>query len=185
MRKAAVRHGDPTTTRGFVLAYSSTIHDDGKQVALSGDEATCGNCKGLFKIFGTGAGMSEKGRVVVIDGDQVLCPCKKNRVIVGSNPGIFLKTTDGSARASSVAATTSPSQPVDEAKYSRWCLVRDGVTGEPVANRSFVADVGGRSQHGKTDGQGYAKIETNGEQSFNIHVIFSSPKRVLKPRQGN
>ena len=51
MRKAAVRHGDPTTTRGFVMAYSSTIHDDGKRVALSGDEATCGNCKGVFKIF--------------------------------------------------------------------------------------------------------------------------------------
>jgi uncharacterized Zn-binding protein involved in type VI secretion len=185
MRKAAVRHGDPTTTRGVVLAYSSTIHDDGKQVALSGDEATCGDCKGLFKIFGTGEGMSEKGRVVVVEGDQVLCPCKKNRVIVGSSPGIFLEITGGSARASSVAATASPSQAVDEAKHSRWCLVRDGVTGESVANRDFVADIGGRSQYGKTDGQGYAKIESNGEQLFNIHVIFSSPKRVLKPRQGN
>ena len=45
MRKAAVRHGDPTTTGGFVLAYSSTLHDDGKKIALSGDEATCGICK--------------------------------------------------------------------------------------------------------------------------------------------
>src|SRR5271156_2086059 len=104
MRKAAVRHGDPTTTRGFVIAYSSTIHDDGKKVALSGDEATCGNCKGVFKIFGTGQGMSEKGRVVVVDGDQVLCPCKKNRVIAGSNPGIFLNITDEAATASSATA---------------------------------------------------------------------------------
>ncbi|SAK99012.1 hypothetical protein AWB81_05658 [Caballeronia arationis] len=52
MLKAAVRHGDPTTTRGFVMAYSSTIHDDGKKVALNGDEATCGNCEGVFRIFG-------------------------------------------------------------------------------------------------------------------------------------
>ncbi|MFL9905521.1 PAAR domain-containing protein [Paraburkholderia sp. RL17-337-BIB-A] len=89
MRKAAVRHGDPTTTRGFVIAYSSTIHDDGKKVALSGDEATCENCKGTFKIFGTGKGMSEKGRDVVVEGDLVLCPCKKNRVIVGSDPVFF------------------------------------------------------------------------------------------------
>ncbi|WP_125482898.1 PAAR domain-containing protein [Caballeronia choica] len=70
MRKAAVRHGDPTTTGGFVLAYSSTLHDDGRKIALSGDEATCGICKGAFKIFGTGQGISEKSRVVVVDGDQ-------------------------------------------------------------------------------------------------------------------
>ncbi|SDG64929.1 PAAR domain-containing protein [Paraburkholderia phenazinium] len=107
MRKAAVRHGDPTTTRGFFMAYSSAIHDDGKKVALSGDEATCGNCKGVFKIFGTGQGMSEKGRVVVVDGDQVLCPCKKNRVIVGSNPGIFLNTRNEGAGASSAGASYS------------------------------------------------------------------------------
>jgi len=56
---------------------------------------------------------------------------------------------------------------------------------EPLANRDFVADIGGLKQSGKTDGQGYAKIETSGEQPFNIHVIFSSPKRVLKPGQGN
>ncbi|WP_087649476.1 PAAR domain-containing protein [Caballeronia choica] len=89
MRRAAVRHGDPTTTGGFVIACSSTIHDDGKKVALSGDEATCGNCKGAYKIFGTGQEISEKGRAVVLDSDSVLCPCGKNRVIVGSNPGIL------------------------------------------------------------------------------------------------
>lgn len=91
MRKAAVRHGDPTTTRGCVIAYSSTIFDGGRQVALSGDEATCGTCKGAFKIFGTGDSMTEKTRSVVVEGDRVLCPCGKNRVIVGSNPGIFLE----------------------------------------------------------------------------------------------
>jgi|GEM_PF-637234 len=103
--KAAARHGDTTTTRGVVLAFSSTIHDDGKKVALSGDEATCGNCEGIYKIFGTGRGMSEKGRDVVIDGDLVLCPCNKNRVIVGSNPGIFLETTQGRGVASNAGET--------------------------------------------------------------------------------
>lgn len=185
MRKAVVRHGDPTTTGGFVIALTSTIHDDGKKIALSGDEATCGNCKGAFKIFGTGQGMSEKMRVVVVDGDEVLCPCKKNRVVVGNNPGIFLTITDGVAAASNVVAAVSPSQAVDEAKHTRWCLVWDSVTGEPLANRDFVADIGGVRQSGKTDGQGYAKIESNGKQPFKIHVIFASPKRVLKPRQGN
>ena len=103
MRKAAVRHDDPTTTGGFVMAYSSTFHDDGKKIALSGDEATCGNCQGAFEIYGTGKGISEKGRDAVLHGDSVLCPCGKNRVIVGNNPGIFLTTDEGLAVARTVA----------------------------------------------------------------------------------
>jgi uncharacterized Zn-binding protein involved in type VI secretion len=103
MRKAAVRDGDPTTTRGFVIGTSTRINDNGKKVALDGDEATCGNCEGLHKIIRTGKGISDKGRNVVVDGDSVLCPCKKNRVIVGSNLRIFLTTNKGSAVASSAA----------------------------------------------------------------------------------
>jgi uncharacterized Zn-binding protein involved in type VI secretion len=53
MFKAMVRHGDPTTTGGLVNARSSTMFDDGKRIALHGDEATCGSCEGAFKIFGT------------------------------------------------------------------------------------------------------------------------------------
>src|ERR1700722_5097855 len=107
MRKAAVRGGDATTTRGFVIGTSTRINDGGKKVALDGDEATCGNCKGLHTIIGTGKGISDKGRRVVVDGDSVLCPCKKNRVIVGSNPRIFLNTHKGSAVASSAAGSFS------------------------------------------------------------------------------
>lgn len=92
------------------MAFSSTIHDNGKKIALSGDEATCGNCKGTFKIFGTGKGMSEKGRNVVIDGDLVLCPCRKNRVIIGSNPGVFLETSDGAAGSTRASSVTAPMQ---------------------------------------------------------------------------
>jgi uncharacterized Zn-binding protein involved in type VI secretion len=47
MRIPIVRHGDPTTTGGNVAAYSSTMHDNNKKLALHGDEATCGNCDGL------------------------------------------------------------------------------------------------------------------------------------------
>jgi uncharacterized Zn-binding protein involved in type VI secretion len=107
MRKAAVRDGDSTTTRGFVIGTSTRINDGGKKVALDGDEATCGNCKGLHTIIGTGKGISDKGRRVVVDGDSVLCPCKKNRVIVGSNPRIFLNIHKGSAVASTAAGSFS------------------------------------------------------------------------------
>ena len=108
MRKAAVRHGDPTTTGGTVMAFQATIFDDGKRIALTGEEATCGRCDGVFKIAGTGQGMSDNGRPVVVDGDLVLCPCGKNRVIVGANPGIFLEINSSASTPASESSWSIP-----------------------------------------------------------------------------
>jgi hypothetical protein len=168
MRKAAVRHGDPTTTRGFVIAVTSTIFDDGKQVALSGDEATCGNCKGAYKIFGTGKGISEKGRDVVVDGDLVLCPCKKNRVIVGSDPGIFLNTTRGSTVANSPnAATTPASEPIYDEQFR---LVDE--YDAPRANLYYVIQSeSGRVWSGYTDSDGLTeRVCTNQPEHLSITI---------------
>jgi len=69
--------------------------------------------------------------------------------------------------------------------HTSWVYVHDSETGEPLRNRDFVAHIAGAKQSGKTDGDGYAKIATNGQQSFTIHALFESPRRALKPQQGN
>jgi hypothetical protein len=121
----------------------------------------------------------------------VLCPCKKNRVIVGGKPGIFLETTQNLVAASNAATVAqavtamAPAAPVaDKEMHVRWCFVWDSVAAQPLRNRDYVADVAGVRQSGKTDGDGYAKIETDGGQPVEIHVLFASPKRKLKPYQG-
>ncbi len=95
MRIPIVCHGDETTTRGKVVAFSATIHDDHRKIALHGDQATCGNCKGLWNIVGTGEGMGENGRLAVINGDHVLCPCGRNRVIASPDAGMFIHLDSG------------------------------------------------------------------------------------------
>jgi uncharacterized Zn-binding protein involved in type VI secretion len=147
MRKAAIRCGDRTTTRGVVFAYSSTIFDDGKQVALSGDEATCGNCDGTFKISGTGKGISEKGRNVVVEGDLVHCPCKKNRVLVGPNPGIFLQTRNDDAPASMYAGASSAVLIGDVSEEDAECFfeIVDADSGKPVEGMSYKLLSNGRT----------------------------------------
>jgi len=184
MRKAAIRHGDPTTTRGVVIACSSKLDDDGRKIALSGDEATCGNCQGAYKIFGTAATMSDGSRNVVVEGDLVLCPCKKNRVIVGSNPGVFVYMDEDSAVTDPTQQNVrSDSSPVtsEQCDYTKWFLVRDRETGRPLAGREFVARAGGVKQTGKTDSNGYAKISADREKVIDLHVVFSTPKRNLRP----
>ncbi|MGH8781816.1 PAAR domain-containing protein [Paraburkholderia sp.] len=165
MRKAAIRHGDPTTTGGVVIALSSTIHDGTRKVALSGDLATCRNCKGTFRIFGTGKGMSEKGRDVVIDGDRVLCPCGKNRVIVGSNPGIFLEGGGGLEGSGGVVASTqSDRQPYDE-------QVRVVAPGAVLEGYPYVIEnAGTRIASGHLDKSGrLPRVYTDSCEDYTVH----------------
>ncbi|WP_175873958.1 PAAR domain-containing protein [Burkholderia sp. BCC0397] len=89
MSRRAVRNGDPTTTGGVVIAVTSTMFNHGKQVAVDGDKATCGNCEGAFPIVGGAQRMIHHGRCVALEGDAVLCPCGRNRLIAGSDSTIF------------------------------------------------------------------------------------------------
>ncbi|HEX7937213.1 MAG TPA: PAAR domain-containing protein [Paraburkholderia sp.] len=93
MRIPVVRFGDSTTTGGEVLALIAHIHDKGKKIALHGEHARCGNYEGSWPMYGTGKGMSDRGTRVVLEGDQVLCPCGKNRVIAGHRCGLLRSPT--------------------------------------------------------------------------------------------
>ena len=92
MRKALVRNGDVTTTGGIVQACTTGRSDGGKPIALHGDEATCGNCKGVFRIVGTCTTATYRGRASVFDGDLVVCPCGQNRAIAGQDAGCFAES---------------------------------------------------------------------------------------------
>jgi uncharacterized Zn-binding protein involved in type VI secretion len=171
MRKAAVWHGDPTTTGGFVMAFSSTIHDDKKKVALSGDDATCGNCKGVFKIFGTGEGMSEKGRAVVVDGDRVLCPCMKNRVIVGSNPGIFITVPPGPSGKAEVKTCEAVAHRT--ICFDDRFVLKDS-TGKPLVNLAYaIQRETGDVEYGKTDPDGHTHLLSSTALKENINVYLA------------
>ncbi|WP_260433668.1 PAAR domain-containing protein [Burkholderia sp. Bp8998] len=50
------------------------MFNHGKQVAVDGDKATCGNCEGAFPIVGGALRMMHHGRCVALEGDAVLCP---------------------------------------------------------------------------------------------------------------
>ena len=167
MRKAVVRHRDPTTTGGSVIALSSTMFDDGNRLALHGDDATCGNCKGAYKIFATGEGMSEQRRNVVLDGDSVLCPCGNNKVLIGSNPGVFLTPTAGySAPRKSVESATT-----HETIHDEQFILTDGA-GDPLPKTYYTIHLStGEMKHGITDSQGRtARYETNGARNVSVHL---------------
>jgi hypothetical protein len=104
MRKALILLGDSTTTGGKVVGASATgMTDGGRPFVLHGDEATCGKCEGVFKIYGTAIGRCYEGRAGVIEDDLVQCPCGQNRIIATGAHGCFYDTADGLADASAVS----------------------------------------------------------------------------------
>jgi uncharacterized Zn-binding protein involved in type VI secretion len=169
MRKAVIRQSDPTTTGGFILTASSTIKDDGRKVALSDDEATCGKCDGTFKILGTGNGIKERGRVVVIDGDVVLCPCQRNRVLAGRNPGIFLKRESGSNN----VQTAKPV--VGVSAFDQQVVLRSPTSGDPLVGVRYRArSASGQIFEGVTDFIGRTeRIKTSAAEKLEFEIALS------------
>ena len=172
MSLALVRHGDRTTTGGVVIALSSTMFDDGKRIALHGDEATCGICKGAFKILGTGDGVSENNRVAVVHGDKVLCPCGKNRVIAGGDAGWWTTRESGqtSARGSAVQADALAVRP-ESARYGEQFALTDDAGQHLAGIRYRVRSGSTVIATGVTDSQGRTRrISTDDPQRLSLEV---------------
>ncbi|HEX7908875.1 MAG TPA: PAAR domain-containing protein [Paraburkholderia sp.] len=110
MRIPVARDQDSTTTGGRVIALKASIHDNGKKIALRGEHATCGNCKGTWEMYGTGDKIRNRGTPVVVDDDRVLCPCEKNRVIAGADAKYFIHKTADTARAAVAGSTREAAQ---------------------------------------------------------------------------
>src|ERR1700757_2069777 len=152
MRIPVVRFGDPTTTGGEVLAVRANIHDNTKKIALHGEHATCGNCKGWWPMFGTGEGMSEHGTQVVIQGDRVLCPCGKNRVLAGEDVGCFIHKDPGTSKVAT--ATDSSREAAHAAQYDEQFTLLDEIR-RPLANVRYRIVVDGEQMiTGTTNAQG-------------------------------
>lgn len=201
----AAVEGDPLDSGegGYIYGTKKTIgtieDENGKprNMVFIGDEGYCAKC-GSTGVITYGARLNERrrmvdlvngGRLQAVGGDIVLCKCATPPQIISAY-GCKFKIVDGGgatpsgiARSATDVISPAPQKP-EEPRHVRWFFVWDAATGEPLRNRNYVADVGGVRQSGKTDGDGYVKIETDGEQSVDIHTVFSSPRRMLKPYQG-
>ncbi|WP_414443236.1 PAAR domain-containing protein [Burkholderia sp. 22PA0106] len=172
MNAPLVRHGDQTTTGGFVIALSSTMFEDGKHIALHGDEATCGNCKGLFKVFGTGDGISENNRVAVIHGDKVLCPCGRNRVIASGDAMCFLTlTSEQGSTMNSVMKNSAPVVRSAPVQYDEQFTLTDNA-GRKLAGVRYQVCVGPVViASGITDSRGCTRrISTDDPQRLSLQI---------------
>ena len=64
--------------------------------------------------------------------------------------------------------------------YGKVLEFKDSVTGQILANRTFLVSDGGTIYKSKTDSQGRAIIEAPESHSINIHLVFSAPTGEMK-----
>lgn len=169
MRIPVVRFGDPTTTGGKVHAFHDNMKDDGKAIALHGERATCGNCKGTWPIVGTGYQMRNDGQPVVLQGDKVLCPCGKNRVISLSE-GCFYHRTPGEEESATNASSPTNVAPA-RGTYDEQFTLRDA-TGHALFHTYYTVRLpSGSLAHGVTDGMGRTeRYATESAQYLRIYL---------------
>ncbi|VWB46354.1 PAAR domain-containing protein [Burkholderia metallica] len=171
MSRRAVRNGDPTTTGGVVIAVTSTMFNHGKQVAIDGDKATCGNCDGAFLIVGSAQRTIHHGRCVALEGDAVLCPCGQNRLIAGSDSTIFYGG-DGGRKAANPFGARSAFAPASGIHDDQF-VIRDFRTKQPLSNvRYWIKDRSGNMlASGMSDRHGCtARVQTEDAQTLKLVI---------------
>lgn len=167
--------GDKTTF-GEVISATTTWFEGSKAIAQTGDLARCSKCKGAFPILGTAFDWSEQ-QPYVATGDKVLCGCS-DHVVYGSTtqytaavPGSMCATTQ----------TTSFRAPCQESsRFAKSFVITDSDTGQPLANRAYIALVDGNRKVGQTDADGKAIVEApTADSVIELHVVFQAPARDL------
>lgn len=113
-QKQLAKLGDKTSF-GKIVSASANISDENVQLAVDGDMAYCNNCKDSFPIVATYKGWIGDGKLVVGDGDTVLCKCKNNVVFATSHYSGCSSRESRTVAASSNVIPLSASQGAKEA----------------------------------------------------------------------
>ena len=120
--------------------------------------------------------MIHHGRCVALEGDTVLCPCGKNRLIAGSDSTIFYGN-DGSRNAANPFAARSASAPARYAPgsgiHDEQFVIRDVCTKQPLSNvRYWIKDRSGNVlASGVSDRHGCTvRVQTEDTQTLKLAI---------------
>ncbi|WP_423393971.1 PAAR domain-containing protein [Burkholderia sp. LMG 21824] len=176
MSKRVIRVGDMTTTGGIVVEGTSSIVVSDRLAALNGDRATCGNCEGMFAIAGSAVSVISSNRCVAVEGDPVLCPCGKNRLIAGAECTFFIGGDGGRNDAmpyfGNVAYSPERFAPA-RGTHDDQFVIRDVRTKEPLSNvRYWIKDRSGNVlASGVSDGRGCTeRVRTERAQTLTLVI---------------
>lgn len=183
--RSFIRAHDKTTSNGDIQARSTgvTVGTPPVNVCFEGDPVACPACKsiGITKCVppyrrSTGP----DGRQANLDGDLCICKCISPPRLKASFHNSFMgfesheiAAMPGASDWLAYAGFTLGIDP--KAKHGKVFEFKDSVTGDVLANRTFLVKNNGTIHRSKTDSNGRAIIEAPAGHQISIHLVFSSP----------
>jgi uncharacterized Zn-binding protein involved in type VI secretion len=180
-----IRMGDKTTCGGEVLEGDTSFILDGQPRASEGDRVSCGVDGETYTIVGGVSYFLGNGRLAAGSLDSFSsCPCEAGLIASAffatyrSSHDVAPQATRAVAQPESQPDNTFTTKP--QSTFAQAFTITNSETGQPLANREFVAVVDGRETRGVTDACGLAHIRAPSMDSvISLHVLFKSPVRTL------
>ncbi|MCP1116927.1 PAAR domain-containing protein [Robbsia andropogonis] len=174
--------GDKTTTGGTVNATSGFGTNMGRNRAMEGDPVSCPTCKtiGYIVCDGPRHNVTIMKKRPALNDDLCACACESKPKLIHSLSNMS-ETMSGEAVVGQGYGSWLglKDQVAPDPSVGRKFLFTDSETGEPLANREYVALVNGQTKKGMTDGAGYAHVDAKPGSEVSVHLVFNSPKTQL------
>ena len=172
-----IRQGDKAACGGLVVEWLSTCTGHGVPYSYQGARMACRNSCVIAEGFDRSTLANGRHRVIHGMTTSGGCPLYST-----------LNDIDGVGNESGKAVPLSFAQG-DNGEWvgdtfaeqtGKRFLFKNSETNELLANRRFVAVVGGSKQEGITDKNGYAHVDAKNGDSVELHLIFEAPTGPLK-----
>ena len=183
MKRNYLKVGDKSSAGGTAIdGIPGCTHSSG-ELTFIGGKVSCPACSSTGHIAPKGPRWpgTMMGKEPALEGDVCICKCSQPPAMIASQGDMF-QTFESHALSSMGVGSDVASDPAFATHLQR-ILIRDSSTGLPLPNQEYGVAMGGERQFGRTDDRGYAVVRSSGEKEFNLHVIFSAPKRDLKPQE--
>lgn len=184
MKRGVLKIGDKSSVGGTVIDGIPDCKHNGTELTYIGAQVLCPACKTTGRIAAKGPRWpsSMMAREQALENDICICECNPHPVMIASQDTMYQSFE---SQHLAVMGFTSNGTPLsqDDATHTQKFLIKDSSTGLPLRNHRYIIATEGMKQSGKTDSEGYATIKSFGERNFDLHIIFSAPKRELNPDQ--
>ncbi|MDU1062901.1 MAG: PAAR domain-containing protein [Leclercia adecarboxylata] len=172
MARALACLGDKTSY-GVIISATASWFEGDKAIARTGDEASCSNCKGYFKILASAQDWAEGGKAYAATGDRVLCRCRDHYVYGSATQ--FTSTGTGSLTSRNTSQSSVPTQQKQD-PCARNCIRFQcaGDDGQLMAGcRYTIMFPDGCSEAGVTDEHGVTGWHyAESAKDISLHILM-------------
>jgi hypothetical protein len=158
----------------------------GKHRAMEGDSVVCPSCNttGYIVCDGPRHRVTHMGKRPALNNDLCKCACDPAPRLINSLTNAFENLGSDGIAGRGIGSRTGPhTQTTSHPSVGRRFRFVASVNKQPLSNRDYIATVDGESLMGVTDGAGYADVEALPGRDIRVHLVFRSPKAILKHRE--